>query len=202
MNEPPILPAIPLPPTAIPPSPIAIPEPTFSTPEALLPQYRPVLLPSYSPSDLQRDLKLSQEDSEETKAAPSNKPLNKVEVGSIPDIQLPYIQEVLPAPVVDPRRDTPRLTEISLPGTDIKIPIPENELLITAAATAATASIVSVAATMTAQSLAKKIKPIFDQLLKRILNRKKKPHESLSFGRRRWVQRRSRRQPSENPVQT
>lgn len=201
MDEPPIIPAIPLPPTVLPPNPIAIPEASFLTQEALIPQYRPVLLPFASPGEAWSALTPFQQPAEEKEEPPSKKASNTTAPVLIPNLPLPNIQQPIPAPVDNPQPAASRLTEIRLPGTEIKIPIPENELLITAAATAATASVVSVAATMSAQSLAKKMKPIFDQLLKRIL-KKKKPHESLTYGRKRLAQRRSKRLPSESPVET
>lgn len=198
MNEPPIIPAIPL----IPPEPIEIPEPTFLHREALLPQYRPVLLPEFSPDELRYSLgsfSVNEPDQEDSASQKSSK---RVVAAPIPAPPLPAIKQAVSAPDDNPYPEPSRLAEISLPGTNIKIPIPENELLITAAATAATASVVSVAATMTAQNLAKKIKPIFDQILKRVLNRKPKPHELLSYGRKRLALRRSRRLPSESQVET
>ena len=64
--------------------------------------------------------------------------------------------------------------KVDIPFTDYRMPVPEEEILVTAATTAA----VSVAATLTATSLfkhcVKVFKPIFMQLVKRIQKKFKK----------------------------
>lgn len=204
MDEPILLPAIPLP-TAIdplPPAPIAIPEPVFERPQEPVLEYYPVLLPQVTPSSPGDPSIESGEQSESDEPAQGQKaPKTKVPV----KILIPQLSQFLETESEtdgDPQPLSPRMTKISVPGTKIEIPIPEQDILITAATTAATASVVSVAATISVQQLAKKIKPIFDQILKRILKKKQKPHELLTFGRKRLVQRHCRRLPSESPVET
>ena len=62
----------------------------------------------------------------------------------------------------------PEVKKINIPGTDIQIPVPQDEIVATAATTAA----VSVVATLTATSifnyLVKILKPVFMQAVKRI----------------------------------
>ncbi len=68
----------------------------------------------------------------------------------------------------DPKPTAPEVKKITIPWTDIEVPVPQEEIVITAATTAA----VSVVATLTATSLfnylVKAFKPVFMQAVKRI----------------------------------
>ena len=67
-----------------------------------------------------------------------------------------------------PQPTAPEVRKINIPWTDIEVPVPKEEIVITAATTAA----VSVVATLTATSifnyLVKAFKPVFMQAVKRI----------------------------------
>ena len=67
-----------------------------------------------------------------------------------------------------PENPLPEVRRINIPWTDIEIPVPKEEIVVTAATTAA----VSVVATLTATSLfnylVKIFKPVFMQAVKRI----------------------------------
>ena len=67
-----------------------------------------------------------------------------------------------------PQPTSPEVRKINIPWTDIEVPVPKEEIVVTAATTAA----VSVVATLTATSLfnylVKVFKPVFMQAVKRI----------------------------------
>jgi hypothetical protein len=68
----------------------------------------------------------------------------------------------------NPKPTSPEVRKITIPWTDIEVPVPKEEIVVTAATTAA----VSVVATLTATSifnyLVKVFKPVFMQAVKRI----------------------------------
>ena len=120
-------PSINLPPQILPNVP-PLPRPNLDAPKAVLPSYKPMLVPSGAlrgPTGREED----EEDNEPTPA---------------------------------------EVQRVNVPFTDITIPIPQEEIMVTAATTA----FISVAATLTATSLfkhcVKVFKPIFMQLAKRI----------------------------------
>ena len=77
-------------------------------------------------------------------------------------------EEVKEVKKPQPENPLPELKRINIPWTDIEIPVPKEEIVVTAATTAA----VSVVATLTATSLfnylVKIFKPVFMQAVKRI----------------------------------
>ena len=190
MIEPPILPAVP-----IPPNPIGIPEPVFLQPQEPVLQYTPVLLPFFSPDELTSPVLGLEGPPESSESSKEQSKQNKAAPVTVPDMPLMYRQ--IPEPVQSPVSQQPisQITKISLPGTNIEIPIPQKEILITAATTAATASVVSVAATMSVQRLAKRLKPLSDRLVAFVIKKFKKTKPSLSYGRQRLALRRHKRLP-------
>ena len=70
--------------------------------------------------------------------------------------------------------DSPGIRKVDIPFTDIKLPVPENEILVTAGTTA----VVSVAATLTATAAFKwavtALKPILKTTWKKLRKRKEK----------------------------
>tara|TARA_R100000008_G_C3532957_1_gene140319 strand:- start:208 stop:642 length:435 start_codon:yes stop_codon:yes gene_type:complete len=67
-----------------------------------------------------------------------------------------------------PKQSTiPEIKNITLPGTDIDIPVPSNEILVTAGTTAA----VSVAATLTATAIFKHVVSVMKPIIKQIVTR-------------------------------
>ena len=120
-------PSINLPPQILPNVP-PLPRPNLDAPKAVLPSYKPMLVPSGAlrgPTGREED----EEDKEPTPA---------------------------------------EVQRVNVPFTDITIPVPQEEIMVTAATTA----FISVAATLTATSLFKQcvkvFKPIIMQLAKRI----------------------------------
>ena len=140
MVEPPIFPSINLP-TQVLPEPPILPEPILSVPTADIPTYIPMVAP---PEDLSPPVGVPREGEEE---------------GANEETKGTNVQKENPLPEV--RR-------INIPWTEIEIPVPREEIVATAATTAA----VSVVATLTATSmfnyLVKILKPVFMQVVKRI----------------------------------
>ena len=85
----------------------------------------------------------------------------------VPPVGVP--REGEEGPAKDKPKDVlPEVNRVTIPGTDIKIPVPKEEIVVTAATTAA----ISVVATLTATSLfnylVKLLKPVFMQAVKRV----------------------------------
>ena len=141
----------------------AIPRVTLDQPKGLIPSYRPLVVP---PSDLRPPPGVASEGEEKTDKDQKEQPKQ-------PDISLPK-----------------EITEITIPFTDVQIPVPKQEILVTAGTTAS----VSVVATLTATAVFKRcvqiLKPLIQQVVKRIQRRRGK--EVQSWSRQRLAQRRDR----------
>ena len=123
--------------------PLQLPVPVLEVPTADLPSYKPLVVP---PSDL--------------------RPPPGIKSGKATEKQEP------PKPVTSPIPQPPQVQTLDIPGTDLEVPVPSGEILVTAATTA----FVSVAATLTATSLFKHLvtlfKPVFKQAWNKITKRK------------------------------
>ena len=125
-------------PTQILPDPPNLPTPISEIPKADIPKYIPMFAP---PDELRPPVGVPKEGEEEvTKDKKTQQPENPL----------------------------PEVRRINIPWTDIEVPVPNEEIVVTAATTAA----VSVVATLTATSLfnylVKIFKPVFMQAVKRI----------------------------------
>lgn len=138
MTEPPVFPSINLP-TQILPDPPILPTPILEIPRADVPTYMPMFAP---PDQLRPPVGVPKEGEEEV--TEDEKTQTKQE------------------------NPLPEVRRVNIPWTDIEIPVPKEEIVATAATTAA----VSVVATLTATSLfnylVKIFKPVFMQAVKRI----------------------------------
>ncbi len=138
MGDPPIFPSINLP-TQILPNPPILPKPILEIPRAQAPTYMPMIAP---PDQLSPPVGVPREGEEEV--TEDEKTQTKQE------------------------NPLPEVRRVNIPWTDIEIPVPKEEIVATAATTAA----VSVVATLTATSLfnylVKIFKPVFMQAVKRI----------------------------------
>jgi len=188
--EPPVLPAFPL---ANPPE---IPTARLELPAVNLPSYTPMVYPYGGASDVAVP---KVEDSESE--APAEKPKTPaIKPVALPPIATPPQQvlgqtlqkesatptEVLAQPV------SAETTTITLPGTEIQVPIPRAEIM----SAAATTSAISVAATLSATAAFKRLvtifKPIINVAVKRVQKLRGKP--VVSWGRQR-LGRHRRKQP-------
>ena len=138
MTEPPVFPSINLP-TQVLPNPPLLPKPILEIPKADIPKYIPMIAP---PEELRPPVGVPKEGEEEVTE----------------EVKTQTKQE----------NPLPEVRRINIPWTDVEIPVPKEEIVATAATTAA----VSVVATLTATSLfnylVKIFKPVFMQAVKRI----------------------------------
>ena len=146
LGEPPVLPYMAL------PEPPRMPAPILEVPDALVPSYKPLVVP---PSDL--------------RAPPGvkGKPLEGQ-------------QPTKPQPNIPPK--APEVDYVTVPIIDKEVPIPSQEILVTAVSTAT----VSVAATLTATAVFKHIvsiaKPIIKTAWTKITKKKDSSSSSSSSG--------------------
>ena len=119
------------------PEPVRIPVPILEIPRADVPSYVPLVVP---PSDLRPPPGVKGPKKEEK---PAPEPAKAPSVPPIP--QMP--QEI---------------NTVTVPGTDFTIPVPSNEILVTAVSTAT----VSVAATLTATAIFKHVVSIAKPIIK------------------------------------
>lgn len=141
-------------PTFIMPQAPQLPRPVLEVPRADLPSYKPLVVP---PSQLKSPAQINGTEpapaEEQTTTQPPVAPL------TIPPIPVPPPSEV---------------RYVDVPGTDIEVPLPSNEILATAASTAA----VSVAVTLTATSVFKKCVSLFKPIIKQLWTRLTKKQTS------------------------
>jgi len=140
LGAPPVLPVLSL------PEPPLLPRPVLEVPRATLPTYKPLVVP---PADLRPPPGVKGTTPSEQKKAEPKPPPPKPPVTPPPPSQVRYVD---------------------IPGTDITVPLPSNEIL----ATATTTATVSVAATLTATAIFKRTVSVLKPLIKKLLTRKKK----------------------------
>ena len=139
-GEPPVLPSLTL------PEPLVLPRPVLEVPRAVLPSYKPLVVP---PADLRPPPGVKGTTPSETKKAKPKPPPPK------------------------PPATPPQIRYIDVPGTDYEVPLPSNEILVTAGTTAT----VSVAATLTATAIFKRTVSVLKPIIKKLLTKKKKKDE-------------------------
>ena len=88
----------------------------------------------------------------------------------------------------------PKVAKIAVPGTPLEFALPTAEVLTVATVTAGAAAAASVGATLAAQNLTKRLKPVFQTALKKIAKARGK--DQLTFGRHRLKLRRNREKPT------
>jgi hypothetical protein len=142
LGAPPVLPVLRL------PEPPLLPRPVLEVPRATLPSYKPLVVP---PNDLRpppgvRGVNSDEEKKTEEKPKPPTPPPPK------------------PPPIPS------QVRYVDIPGTDLTVPLPSNEIL----ATATTTATVSVAATLTATAVFKRTVSVLKPIIKKLLTRKKK----------------------------
>ena len=140
LGAPPVLPVLSL------PEPPLLPRPVLEVPRATLPTYKPLVVP---PADLRPPPGVKGTTPSEQKKAEPKPPPPKPPVTTPPPSQVRYVD---------------------VPGTDITVPLPSNEIL----ATATTTATVSVAATLTATAIFKRTVSVLKPIIKKLLTRKKK----------------------------
>ena len=131
-----------LPSLLLPDAPV-LPRPVLEVPRAQVPSYKPLVVP---PSDLRAPpgVKGTTESDKKKEEKPKPKPPTTPPVPS----QIRYFD---------------------VPGTDVQVPVPSNEILVTAGTTAT----VSVAATLTATAVFKRTVSVLKPIIKKLLTKKK-----------------------------
>lgn len=195
MQPPVLLPALPL---ANPPE---IPAPWLELPRAVMPSYTPMVYP-YAPVN---DVGIPPASQEQPPEKPA--PTPAITPAALPPttIQLPPVWEPLPETESARKIETPaqpvsaETTTITVPGTAIQIPVPKAEIL----SAAATTSVISVAATLGATAVFKRLvslfKPIISVAVKRVQKMRGKPVQS--WARQRLAQRHRRSSQMATPAQ-
>ena len=123
-----------------------LPRPVLEVPRAELPSYKPLVVP---PNDLRPPPGIkSSELSEKNEPQPAKPP----------------VTPPIPAQV----------RYIDVPGTELEVPLPSNEILVTAGTTAT----VSVVATLTATAIFKRTVQVLKPIIKKLLTRKSKNGEA------------------------
>jgi len=144
LGEPPVLPVLRL------PEPPQLLRPVLEVPRATLPSYKPLVVP---PNDLRPPPGIkSSEPSDERSEPQPKKP--------------PVTPPIPPTP--------PQVRYLDVPGTDLEVPLPSNEILVTAGTTAT----VSVLATLTATAVFKRTVQVLKPIIKKLLTRKSKNGET------------------------
>ena len=143
LGAPPVLPVLRL------PEPPLLPRPVLEVPRATLPSYKPLVVP---PNDLRPPpgVKGTTPSEEKKEEKPKPKPVT------------PPIPKPPPIPS--------QVRYVDVPGTDLTVPLPSNEIL----ATATTTATVSVAATLTATAVFKRTVSVLKPIIKKLLTKKKK----------------------------
>ena len=140
LGAPPVLPVLTLPEAP------QLPRPVLEVPRALLPSYKPLVVP---PNDLRPPPGVKGTTPSETKKTEKPKPK---------------------PPPPSPPKPPSQIRYIDVPGTDYEVPLPTNEILVTAGTTAT----VSVAATLTATAVFKRTVSVLKPIIKKLLTKKKK----------------------------
>ena len=131
------------------PEPLQLPVPVLEVPRADLPSYKPLVVP---PSDLRPPPGIESKQKDEPP---------KQTLPPTPPIPIPQIPQ-------------PEVNTLDILGTDLEVPVPSGEILVTAATTA----FVSVAATLTATSLFKHCVSLFKPVFKQAWNKITKKTDS------------------------
>ena len=147
LGAPPVLPVLRLPEAPV------LPRPVLEVPRATLPTYKPLVVP---PNDLRPPpgVKGTTESDKKKEEKPKPKP---------------------PPPPIPKMPEVPQVRYVDVPGTDITVPLPSNEIL----ATATTTATVSVAATLTATAVFKKTVSVLKPIIKKLLTKKNAQDQEL-----------------------
>lgn len=166
------MPPIPMPPIIPIPEAFDIPAPLLEPPSFDLPKWEPIPIkpkdiPALNPQPQQQESNPQQEEeeeeSEERTEAPSSETLNSVQQMITPMPPLPPYD--YGAEVIDSQVET-----VEIFGK-FEVPVPKQEIMVTAVATAGAAAIASVGATMVAGKLFNQIVKIAKPAIKIVLNK-------------------------------
>ena len=187
MIEPPIIPTLSI------PRPPDLPAPVLELPSAQIPSYTPLVIPPAASADtlpVQVETPARRDEPEPE----TQQNLRQLVREALRQAQAaPSVQRVAPSvqAVPEPLKAA-EVTEVVVPGTNVKIPVPKAEIL----SAAATTSVISVGATLAATSMFKRLvqifKPTFKALAVKVQKLRGKPVQS--WARQRLSERHQRRQ--------
>jgi len=170
------MPPIPLPPVVPIPEAFDLPVPTLAPPTFELPKWEPIPMkprdiPALNPQPQPQESNPQDEEEEEEKEkeseerteAPSNEILNSVQ------------ELITPMPPLPPYDYGEEVTDSQVETVEIfgkfEVPVPKQEIMVTAVATAGAAAVASVGATMVAGKLFNQIVKIAKPVIKIVLNK-------------------------------
>ena len=174
------------------PKPPDLPAPVLEIPKAELPSYRPVFIPPAASADtlpVQVETPVKRDEPERE----TQQNLRQLVREALRQAQeAPSVRRVEPSIQAVPEPSVAEVTEVVVPGTNVKIPVPKAEIL----SAAATTSVISVGATLAATSMFKRLvqifKPTFKALAAKVQKLRGKPVQS--WARQRLSERHQRRQ--------
>ena len=172
------MPPIPLPPVIPIPEAFDLPVPTLAPPTFELPKWEPIPIrpkdiPALNPQpqpqesnpqdEEEEEEKEKEKESEERTEAPSNEILNSVQ------------ELITPMPPLPPYDYGAEVTDSQVETVEIfgkfEVPVPKQEIMVTAVATAGAAAVASVGATMVAGKLFNQIVKVAKPVIKIVLNK-------------------------------
>jgi len=205
------VPAVPLGPALNIPEPFVIPDPVLELPSALIPDYEP--LPPYLDAGEVEQIALPAPELDEIKEEKEQKPETEARQEATKEKIIPneFIEKTSPPPIKtipipvipqaieeEPEVQAKETTVVQIPGTEIEVPVPTAEIM----SAAATTSVISVGATLAATSAFKRLvtvlKPVIQQIVKRI--QKLRGKKVKSWARQRLESRLHRSHKKENLV--
>jgi len=177
------------------PAPFSLPAPALEMPRAELPFYLPVFIPRAQPPDkppalpaLPATLDEPERETQQNLQRLVREALRQAQAEpSAPQVAIP--SQALPEPLI--AAPSGEVTQLVVPGTQLKIPVPKAEIL----SAAATTSVISVGATLAATSMFKRLiqvmKPGFKVVVARVQKARGKKLET--WARQRLRERHQRR---------
>ena len=178
-----------------------LPKPVLDLPRIAVPSYAPIVLPYSGATEIPSQTTSSEEQkpSDEEQKPPAAAP--PPSTATIPPLKQPEEPEDESTSSLKPELNSPshsaETTSITLPGTDIQIPVPRAEII----SAAATTSVISVVATLSATAAFKHFvtvfKPAITQALKRL--QKLRGKKVSTWSRQRLESRRRKQVHKETP---
>ena len=140
---------------------IKLPAPVLQMPRAEIPSYRPLFLPPRDDTEILVEAEPEPVTEEDVEKA-------------ITERLEPLLRQLQAPPLQQDVESTSEVIQVRVPGTEIDLPLPKAEIL----SAAATTSVISVGATLTATSLFKKMVTVMKPAVK-FLVKKIQSHQDL-----------------------
>ena len=193
MIEPLVIPSFQLPRTPL------LPAPVLELPRAELPSYVPMVIPQATETDTPPVQIEKTEERDEPEPAPLPDLRQLIKEALRQAQATPSVQRVEASSQAIPEPSAAEVTEVVVPGTSVKIPVPKAEIL----SAAATTSVISVGATLAATSMFKRLvsvmKPAFKAVAAKVQKLRGKKIETWARQRLRERHRRKGRRGANLP---